>query len=145
MGYNVLDDDLTKLVQQVCRQFMNSFQPRPKRDWRGRRGGGASVDTGVYRGVVDTTVSAATGTTQDESLTPGNGFVRLYNPPQGTPIASTPWTRGDLVVAENWMHATIAIRKPVLLRKVRDTDSGPLYEVIAEGCAVVPDSQGGTG
>ena len=38
---NVLDPELTRLVQQVVRQFLNSFQPRP-RAGKKRRGGGGS-------------------------------------------------------------------------------------------------------
>ena len=40
MANYVLDEELKKLVTQVCRQFMNSFQPRPRRGRRNRRSGG---------------------------------------------------------------------------------------------------------
>jgi len=60
---NLLNDELTQLVQQVCRQFMNSFQPRPKRGRRARRGGGGTVTNEIemrrYR--VIASVPAATG------------------------------------------------------------------------------------
>lgn len=43
---NVLNDELLKLVQQVVRQQMNSFQPRPKRLRRPRASGGGGGDGG---------------------------------------------------------------------------------------------------
>lgn len=48
---NVLDPELTKLVQQVVRQFLNSFQPRPKaqKKRRGVGGGGTSNVTKFAR------------------------------------------------------------------------------------------------
>lgn len=43
-GY-VMNEELKRTVQQVCLQFLNSFQPRPKRGRRRRKAGGGAPQT----------------------------------------------------------------------------------------------------
>lgn len=95
MGYHVLDDELKKLVQQVCRQFMNSFQPRPKRGRRVRRGGGAG---GVGK---NTSIVQATA-----AIPPGSGTPRV----PGLSLAYSN-VKGDTITGdvENWSLVEIPI------------------------------------
>ncbi len=111
---------------------------------------------GAYRGVVASSlIPKATGI-RNGPITPGTGFVLLYNPPADTTQPGTAWTPSHLVLAENWMFGDIKKYAPVLMRKSRfnvnvneqdqttpDGPRGNLYEIIAEGCTAVPDSEGG--
>lgn len=45
MAYHVLNDELKRLVVQVCNQHMASWQPRPRRGRRPRPGGGGAPAT----------------------------------------------------------------------------------------------------
>lgn len=53
-GY-VMNEELKRTVQQVCLQFLNSFQPRPKRGRRARRGSGGSGGVSKKTAIVQAT------------------------------------------------------------------------------------------
>jgi hypothetical protein len=90
------------------------------------------------RGVIESTVTAASGFRSAATLTPGFGTIRLYLPPASGPIG-TAWNKGTTIQAETWMHATSAIGKPVILRESRKApDGSTIYLAIAEGCKEVP-------
>lgn len=80
----VLNEELKRLVVQVVNQHMGSFQARPKRTRRVRRGsggGGGTVKARVY-----TTITAAAGPAQANW---GSGQVKLQDPSTGV-VASSP-------------------------------------------------------
>lgn len=61
-GY-VPNRELIELIQRVCKQFMNSFQPRPKRGRRPRRGGGGAPST-IAAGIVAVATQSIAGTVE---------------------------------------------------------------------------------
>jgi hypothetical protein len=141
-GY-VLSRELKQAVQDIVRQYSNSFQPRPLKGRRQRQfipqPSEQETEANNFRAITTTVGSAATGIVNGNQ-TPGTGFAKLYVQPADGTIGGTAWTPGEVVLYENWMHAPIAINKPILLRKSRDnvTTGGILYEIVAEGCGVVP-------
>lgn len=101
---------------------------------------GSDLGFGQLRGYAAGTIGAASGI-QGGNITPGVGFVKLYNQPTGQPgTAATP---GDLVEVENWMHGTIGDGKPCHLRSGRWHLNSMIFDVISEGCSAVPLSGGG--
>jgi len=105
---------------------------------------GAAGESGAFRAITTTVGSKAAGIVGG-NITPGIGAATLYSPPGLATPPGTAWTPGAGIVYENWIHATIAVKKPILLRASRTntTTGGILYEIITEGCEVVPDSLGG--
>lgn len=147
MANYLLNEELRRLVQDVVREHKNWSQPRPKRGRRQRKQVGGSTPTpevNNFRAITTTTCPAATGIVGG-NITPGTAFATLYVQPADQTIGGTAWTPGESVLFENWMFGSIPPKKPILLRKSRTnvTTGGILYEVIAEGCAAVPDSLGG--
>lgn len=85
---NVLDPELTRLVQQVVRQFLNSFQPRPRSEKK-RRGGGSSGDSNTTRYAQVTVQADANGDSigkcvllSEDDMSPMNvsGAALILNP-----------------------------------------------------------------
>ncbi len=144
MRVNLLDTELTRTIQQVAKQHLNSFQPRPKRGRRQRRGNAASAPSSTtedIRGMSYAAISKATTTSVGGPIVPGTGLAKLYKPPDtGSP--GTAWQLVDNpITVENWMFDSIAANKPIFLRKSRsDTDGTQIYVVIAEGCKVITAS-----
>lgn len=147
---SVLNDELTKAVQQVVKQHLNAFQPRPRKGRRIRAKPSSTPappqSTEDIRGVVYSTIAAASGTISGPIL-PGTGMVKLFDAPvafPGNPIppAGSPWViQTTPTLVENWMFATIAVNKPVLLRPGRTMEDGStIYCVVAEGCQAVKAS-----
>ncbi len=145
MPLHVLDSELTKLVQQVSKQHMNSFQPRPKKGRRPGRGHAAqsSQPTTVedIRGMSYSAIAKATTVSVGGPIVPGTGLAKLYDPP-GAGVAGVAWQpRPNPVTVENWMFDAISANKPIFLRKSRDDPNNqPIYVVIAEGCKPITAS-----
>lgn len=93
-GY-VMNEELKRTVQQVCLQFLNSFQPRPKRGRRPRRSGSSGTSEAVKTAIVQAT-----------AVIPGS----IGGSPR-EPITSTDFTtiKGDTFdEIENWSLVDIS-------------------------------------
>lgn len=140
MRGQIPNDELTKLLKQTAKQHMNSFQPRPKKGRRQRRGNATPAPAATedeLRGYSYRSIPKATGVLGGPR-TPGVGLIKLYIQPTGP--AGTPWQpQTDPVTAENWMEAPIAANKPIFAKKSRVLDDGTtIYSVWVEGCKEIP-------
>ncbi len=99
-----------------------------------------TATTDDTRGISQGSIASASTTSIGGPIVPGIGYAKLYDPPTGA--AGVAWQpQPTPVTVENWMFASIADNKPLLLRKSRlDQNNTQIYVVISEGCKVVTAS-----
>jgi len=104
----VLNEELKRLVVQVVNQHMGSFQARPKRTRRVRRGGGGGSGGGLTYFVLTEAIGAATGDTS--SITPDTALAQRYATDSGTkdrtPTAASPETIYNYDTCQGWADGT---------------------------------------
>lgn len=124
MAHYVLNEELKQLVQQACRQFMTSFQPRPKRPRRKPQGtgGGGGGSVNVSFGYVVDSISAAEGW---DSESWGSGDVQV--------IDYTGAGVGDAVTVYNRYFTSFSQHQPVWLYS-----DGTYTFVLNVGCGAGP-------
>lgn len=71
-GANVLSDELLRLVRAEVLRSKASFEPRPQRGRRPRRGGGTTTGGEVVRAIVRATSLIPAGTGTGASRSPGS-------------------------------------------------------------------------
>lgn len=130
--YHVLDTELKNLVQQVCRQFMSSHQPRPLAPRRELPSGGGGARLDATFAVVTESIGPASGTTDE--ITPGTGMVQFYETDDEG--VRTP-TEGDPVEVRNYdPDQTYAVNSMVY---TTGTDEGS--EVICGSCGTFDEPE----
>lgn len=112
-GY-VMNQELKRTVQQVCLQFLNSFQPRPKRGRRARRGGGGGGGGGGVSSLVWARVTIKI-TSADGPEVWGGGTVQLQDSETGELSVD------ETVVDNLWIDEEWPVDAQVLLDTSHET------------------------
>jgi hypothetical protein len=137
----VLDEEFKRAVQQVVRQFMNSWYPGTLGKRRRVAGGGGTGDTlDAIFAVCSEEIGAATGTIAE--ITPGTGKAWLYET-EPTDGVRTRAESGEEFVEVEVRHYDpnegYDLYAPLYLVRADFSDGVQYYETVSPSCGTFPE------